>query len=229
MNLTLEDVTVRHTTFAQLPLEPKFTTGVSLDDNVGRCMDQNSWGHANINNFRMLNSHFFDCEGDGIGSIVTGALLTLPANFDGPKSMNFGDGAGNALSIDIEDSTISGSRQYAMHFTNHASMGNLDIRVRNSVLEGAHGPAVVAIDQDGSTMSSNIDLGNAESPGNNCLLDASNLLAEISGYEVSAKYNWWGDARGPDPKHISVTSGELATNPWLKQRSAGCERPKRMN
>jgi hypothetical protein len=224
MNLTLEDVTVRHTTFAHLPPEPKFTSGVSLDDNVGRCMDQNSWGHENVNNFRMLNSHFFDCEGDGIGSIVTGAVLTLPANFDGPKTMNFGDGAGNALSIDIENSTISGSRQYAMHFTNHAAMGDLAIRVRNSTLEGAQGPAILAVDQDASTTRSDIDLGNADSPGNNCVKNASNLLAEISGYNVSAEYNWWGNARGPAPKDISVTFAELSFDPWLRQQTSGCKR-----
>jgi hypothetical protein len=227
MNLTIEDVTVRHTTFAHLPPEPKFTTGVSLDDNVGRCMDQNSWGHQNVNNFRMLNSRFFDCEGDGIGSIVTGAVLKLPANFDGPKSMNFGDGAGNALSIDIENSVISGSRQYAMHFTNHASMGDLAIRVRHSLLEGALGPATLAIDQDATTEHSEIDLGETSAPGENCLIAASTLVAEITGYKVAAKSNWWGSAVGPSAKSISVSNGDLLFDPWLRIRPKSCQQAAR--
>lgn len=223
MNLTLEDVTVRHTTFTHLPPEPKFTTGVSLDDNVGRCMDQNSWGHQNVNNFRMLNSRFFDCAGDGIGSVVTGAVLTLPPNFDGPKSMNFGDGVGNAVSIDIENSTISGTQQYALHFTNHAAMGDLAIRVQNSLLERAQGSAILAIDQDASTGHSDINLGEATNRGENCLIGASNLIAEITGYEVSAKSNWWGASQGPAAKLISVTDGKLLFDPWLRARAPACE------
>src|SRR5277367_2755043 len=118
MNLTLDDVTIRHTTFEkQLPPESKFIT-VQHMDNLGRCMDQYSWGHQTVNNFRMINSRFYDCAGDGIGSDVNGGIYKFSSPLDKvAESLDLGDGAGDSLSIDIENSTIKGTRQYALHFT----------------------------------------------------------------------------------------------------------------
>ena len=77
MNLTLLDVSVRHTSFPQkLPPEPKFTD-IQYMDNLGRCMDQYSWGHRNVNNPRIVDSRFFDCYGDGIRSDVTGGTYAF--------------------------------------------------------------------------------------------------------------------------------------------------------
>ena len=74
-------------------------------------MDQYSWGHRNVNNLRIINSHFADCRGDGIGSDVTGGTYA----YGGPEaksgSMDLGDGEGDAVSIDVESSRIEGTRQ----------------------------------------------------------------------------------------------------------------------
>lgn len=227
VNLTLEDVTVRHTSFPRvLAAEAKFTN-VQYMDNLGRCMDQYSWGHRNVNNLRIINSHFSDCYGDGIGSDVTGGAYTYGLPTGGSpkaKSMDLGDGAGDAVSIVVENSSIEGSRQYVMHFANHAAMSDLKIRVENSRLSGAKGAAVVAFDQDGSTRHADIDLGGkgSDSPGRNCIVGGAGLAAEVTGYDVFAKSNWWGRAGGPTVPQISVTNGHLYTAPALRSAPASC-------
>jgi len=229
MNLTLDDVTVRRATFAKtLPPEPKFIT-VQTMDNLGRCMDQFSWGHQTVNNLRMINSRFYDCAGDGIGSDVNGGIYSSSWSLDkAAKSLDLGDGAGDSLSIDIENSTIEGTQQYALHFTNHVAMGDLSIRVRNSRLSGARGPATIAFDQDGSTQHADIDLGGtgASSPGDNCIIGGTNLAAEVTGYEVNARSNWWGRAAGPSTGEISVTNGQLNSAPVLQSRTSACKEVK---
>lgn len=225
MNLTLDDVTVRHTTFAkQLPPEAKFITAQHMD-NLGRCMDQYSWGHQTVNNLRMLNSRFYDCAGDGIGADVNGGIYKFGSSSGAEaKGLDLGDGVGDSLSIDIENSVIEGSQQYALHFTNHVAMNDLAIRVANSRLSGARGPATVAFDQDGTTQHADIDLGGtgAGSPGENCIIGGANLAAEVTGYDVTARSNWWGSAAGPVAAMISVTDGKLHSEPPLNSPPPAC-------
>jgi hypothetical protein len=228
MNLTLEDVSVSHTSFPKtLAPEPKFTN-VQYMDNLGRCMDQYSWGHRNVNNLRIINSRFSDCYGDGIGSDVTGGAYSYGSSIAKSGSMELGDAAGDAISIDVEDSTIEGTRQYALHFANHAAMADLEIRVENSRLSGARGAAVVAVDQDGSTQHSDVDLGGKpdRGAGDNCIVGGANLAAEVTGYDVFAKSDWWGRAGGPAAHEISVTNGHLHTAPARRSPPPSCrERP----
>jgi hypothetical protein len=223
MNLTLEDVSVSHTSFPRtLAPEPKFTN-VYYMDNLGRCMDQYSWGHRNVNNLRVVDSRFSDCYGDGIGSDVTGGTYA----YGGPEaksgSMDLGDGEGDAVSIDVESSRIEGTRQYALHFANHAAMSDLKIRVANSRLSGAAGAAVVAVDQDGSTQHADIDLGGKQAPGQNCIVAGAGLAAEVTGYDVLAKSNWWGRAGVPG-RQVSVTAGQLYASPALRAAPPSCLR-----
>lgn len=224
MNLTLEDVSVSHTSFPRpLAPEPKFTN-VQYMDNLGRCMDQYSWGHRNVNNLRIIGSRFSDCYGDGIGSDVTGGAYAYNTAEAKTGSMDLGDAEGNAISIEVENSTIEGTRQYALHFANHAALADLKIRVENSRLSGAKGAAVLAVDQDGSTQHADIDLGGGEggSPGGNCIVGGGILTAEVTGYEVSAKSNWWGRGGGPDPREVSVTDGHLYSSPALRSAPPAC-------
>jgi hypothetical protein len=226
MNLTLEDVSVSHTSFPKtLAPEPKFTN-VQYMDNLGRCMDQYSWGHRNVNNLRIIGSRFSDCYGDGIGSDVTGGAYSYGSSITKSGSMELGDAAGDAISIDVENSTIEGTRQYALHFANHAAMADLEIRVENSRLSGARGAAVVAVDQDGSTQHSDIDLGGKpdRGPGDNCIVGGANLAAEVSGYDVFAKSDWWGRAGGPAAREISVSNGHLRTAPARRSPPPSCRR-----
>ncbi|HUN71195.1 MAG TPA: hypothetical protein VMU52_02705 [Steroidobacteraceae bacterium] len=224
MNLTLEDVTVSHTSFPRaLAPEPKFTNVLYMD-NLGRCMDQYSWGHRNVNNLRIIDSRFSDCYGDGIGSDVTGGVYTYGGALAKSGSMDLGDGEGDAVSIDVENSRIEGTRQYALHFANHAALSDVRIRVENSRLSGARGAAVIAVDQDGSTEHADIDLGGkrAGSPGGNCIIGGATLAAEVSGYEVSAKADWWGRAGGPGTGQVSVTRGRLSASPALRAPPPAC-------
>jgi hypothetical protein len=229
MNLTLDDVTIRHTTFEMhLPPESKFIT-VQHMDNLGRCMDQYSWGHQTVNNLRMINSRFYDCAGDGIGSDVNGGIYKMSSSSEKvERSLDLGDGAGDSLSIDIENSTIEGTQQYALHFTNHVAMSDLSISVENSRLSGAKGPATIAFDQDGSTQHADIDLGSsgANSPGQNCIIGGTNLAAEVTGYDASARSNWWGRPEGPLATEISVTDGKLQSAPVLQSRPPACKEVK---
>lgn len=231
MNLTLEDVTVRHTSFPRaLAAEAKFTN-VQYMDNLGRCMDQYSWGHRNVNNLRIIDSRFSDCYGDGIGSDVTGGAYAYGQQAAGgalARSMDLGDAEGDAISIVVENSSIDGSRQYVLHFSNHAAMSDLKIRVENSRLSGAKGAAVVAFDQDGSTEQADIDLGGkgSDSPGRNCIGGGAGLAAEVSGYDVFAKSNWWGRPGGPAAREVAVTDGHLYTSPPLRSPPPSClQRP----
>jgi hypothetical protein len=224
INLTLEDVTVRHTSFPRpLAAEAKFTN-VRYMDNLGRCMDQYSWGHRNVNNLRIVNSHFADCRGDGIGSDVTGGAYSYGRPGAKGRSMDLGDGEGDAISIEVENSRIDGAGQYALHFANHAAMADLKVRVENTRLSGAMGAAAVAFDQDGSTEHADIDLGGKAggSAGGNCILAGAGLAAEVTGYDVLAKSDWWGRAGGPMARKIAVTNGHLHTSPALRSRPPSC-------
>ena len=124
----------------------------------------------------------------------------------------------------MENSRVDGTRQYALHFANHAALADLKIRVENSRLSGAKGAAAVAFDQDGSTEHADIDLGGKEggSSGGNCILAGSGLAAEVTGYDVLAKSDWWGRAGGPAARQVSVTNGHLHTSPALRSRPSSC-------
>ena len=45
-----------------------------------------------------------------------------------------GDAVGDSVLIDIEDSKMEGTKQYALHFANHATMKQLTVRVENTFL-----------------------------------------------------------------------------------------------
>jgi hypothetical protein len=102
------------------------------------------------------------------------------------------DGVGDSLWMDIENSTISRTQQYALHFTNQTAMNELQIKIEKTQFSNAQGPAIVAFDQNGSTKHAEIDLGGGgpDSPGANCITGGSNLAIEVTGYDVSAKSNW---------------------------------------
>jgi hypothetical protein len=177
-----------------------------------------------VNNLRIINSRFSDCYGDGIGSDVTGGAYAYGRPGAKGRSMDLGDGEGDAISIDVENSRIDGTRQYALHFANHAAMADLEIRVGNSRLSGAKGAAAVAFDQDGSTEHADIDLGGKDggSPGRNCIVAGSGLAAEVTGYDVLAKSDWWGRPGGPAARQVSVTHGHIYTSPALRLRPSSC-------
>jgi hypothetical protein len=238
MNLTLDDVTITHATEPTArPPEQKFSTG--QDNNLSRCIDIGSHGHQNMSYFHMINSRVLDCAGDSIGSIVNSsptrtasnsAVLTelLRRSGSGARTIDFGDGVGDSISIDIENSEVSGTHQYAFHFTNQTAMNELHIKIQNSKFGDAQGPAVIAFDQNGSTKNAEIDLGSQGpySPGGNCVSGGTNLAAEVTGYDVSAKSNWWGRPNGPPQEKISLTNGKLSFEPALRSAPPSCKETK---
>src|ERR1700723_89503 len=235
MNLTLVDVTIKHTTEdTPFPPEGKFSDGT--DNNLSRCIDVGSHGHQNASYFLMIDSHISDCAGDAIGGIVNGSALRAQRMRDrsaaaavaavGPaiQKVDFSDGIADSIWMDIENSTIEGTRQYALHFTNQTAMNELGIKIENSRLGDAHGPAVIAFDQMGSTKHSEINLGDngPDSLGGNCIIAGANLAAEVTGYDVSARSNWWGRPGGAAPEKISATDGKLDVESALHTPPPAC-------
>jgi hypothetical protein len=235
MNLTLVDVTIKHTTEASpSPQEPKFSDGT--DNNLSRCIDVGSHGHQNASYFLMIDSHISDCAGDAIGAIVIGsaqraqrlrgsaAAAAVAAVGPAIQKVDYSDGIADSLWIDIENSTISGSQQYALHFMNQTAMNELQIRVKNSQLGNAQGPAIIAFDQMGSTKHPEVDLGGdgPDSPGGNCIIGPANLALEVTGYDVLAKNNWWGRPGGPVAAKVSATDGNLNIAPVMRLPPRAC-------
>ena len=221
-NLTLEDVTVRRTPHPHpLPDEPKFFGG---DVNRYRCVAQSSHGHANANNLRIFNSHFIDCGGDAIGTSINGSSAVQPAPPGAaPGAANpfaqrqFGDGIGDFVSIDIENSVVTNPEQYALHVMSEVTIKELNARLENNQFTGARGPALVAFDQNASSERYAIDLSG------NCMMAGKNPAIEASGYDVTAKSNWWGRPEGPEPSQVSSTDAKIDVSSPLKTPPRGCQ------
>ena len=130
--------------------------------------------------------------------------------------------------IDIENSTIYDTRQYALHFMNQTEMNELHIKIQNSWFRSAQGPAAVAFDQNGTAINSDIDLGSEEpdSPGGNCISGTNTPGLEVTGVDVSAKHNWWGLPSGPLPEQVSATNGTLTLRPALRESPPTCKETK---
>jgi hypothetical protein len=185
-------------------------------------MDQFYWGHENFNILLVIHSRFIDCAGDAIGSDVTGGVFRLESR---NQEINLGDAVGDSVLIDIEDSKVEGTKQYALHFANHAAMNQLTVRVENTFLGNAQGPAIVGFDQDATTRDVEIDLGGgkAMSGGGNCIVNASNLALEATGYEISAASNWWGSAKGLSQAQLSLTNGMFHASTSLSSTPRACK------
>jgi hypothetical protein len=225
MHMILDDVTINHVT-QEKPItpEPRFSTGT--DNNLSRCIELGIHGHQNTTYFKMINSRVYDCAGDGFGGIVnTRGIRALPPSLGlGNVSTDYGDGVGDSVWIEIQNSKIYQTPQYAFHFVNQTEMDELHIRVTNTQFNDTQGPAAVAFDQNGKTAHSEIDFGSTppDDPGGNCITGATNLAMEVTGYEVYARHNWWGKD-GPAASKLSATDGKLDFTPFLSEPPAICK------
>ena len=214
MNMTLDHVTVAHTTLATpAPTEPPIPAeSFGSFTGHGFCMSQFSTGPEAVTNFRMIDSHFSDCLSDGI--------FAFYANLPG-----FGTGPGAESALDIENSSITNVGQYALHWVNYATLDRLQITAWRDTFANAHGGAMLGFDQapGATTLAPRIDLGDAGSynTGDNCILRPEMLNAETIGYNVTLQKDWWGTPLGPVPSSLSATDGAIPVTPFLQALPRG--------
>jgi hypothetical protein len=144
----------------------------------------------------MTDSSFTGCDNNGIQ--VTGNHAS-------------GNGVGDlhTIVINIDNSTINGSRFYNLWVNDLTPLTNLKVRVQDSDLSASSSGVAVAFDQQptGATGSAVIDLGGGAlgSNGENCIFGGAIYDLEATRYNVAAENNWWGSARGPLPGKLVET------------------------
>ena len=216
IRVTLDHVNVSHTTHAPLSPEPTIPPlGYGALTGLGFCFSQFHTAPQGTTQLRMVDSEFSDCVSDGI--------LAFYGNL---PQYGFATGPGRLSSIDIENSKITDTGQYALHWINYGQLDALAIRARRSTFSNAHGNAVVAFDQapGASTTDAAIDLGGGplRNVGRNCITGGANLAAETTGYDVALQRAWWGTPSGPAPQQLSATGGTIRTDPALSAPPPGC-------
>lgn len=215
VRLTLRGVNLSHTTRTPVPSPQPFVPALGFGSltGLGFCVSQFSIGAHATTELRMVDSHVSDCDTDGVMA------------FYGPVPP-FGSSDGTSSTIDIERSTITNVRGYALHWVNYGQLGSLAIRAQNSTFSSASGAATVAFDQAPGATTANpaIDFGGGSlgSPGRNCITGSGGLAAQDDGYDVFLQRDWWGSPLGPQPQQLSVADGTLYTEPALSEPPPNC-------
>ena len=182
-----------------------------IPGNNADCLLSASGGAGNVVELTVRRSQLTDCANNGLtfGSAV--------AN---------GEGATAKLALDIEDTTITGNRGANLRVGNLTDLELLSVKVQDSNLSDAQGTgsgtANVTFEEQGTTSQSTIDIGGGSlgSAGRNCLA-GGRLAAEVIGYDVTARNNWWGSPGGPAPGRTVVTGGTLDHSAALEAPPAG--------
>ncbi len=182
-----------------------------IPGNNADCLLSASGGAGNVVELTLRRVELTDCANNGLtfGSAV--------ANGEGPTAK---------LELDIADSTITGNRGANLRVGNLTELESLSVKVENTNLSDSQGTgsgsANVAFEEQGSTADSVIDLGGGslESAGGLCLSGGA-LAAEVIGYDVSARGNWWGSPGGPAPGRTVVAGGTLEHSPALESPPEG--------
>lgn len=170
-----------------------------IPGNNADCLLAASGGAGNVVELTIRDSELTDCANNGLtfGSAV--------ANGEGPTA---------ELMLDIENTEITGNRGANLRVGNVTDLKLLSVKVESSNLSDAQGTgsgaANATFEEQGTTESSVIDLGGGPlgSVGRNCLAGGT-LAAEVLGYQVSARNDWWGSPGGPAPGRTVVVGGTL--------------------
>ncbi len=170
-----------------------------IPGNNADCLLAASGGAGNVVELTIRDSELTDCANNGLtfGSAV--------AN---------GEGATTKLELDIKGTEITGNRGANLRVGNLTDLEMLSVKVESSNLSDAQGTgsgaANVTFEEQGTTEHSVIDLGGGPlgAAGRNCFAGGS-LAAEVVGYDVSARSNWWGSPGGPAPGRTVVVGGML--------------------
>jgi hypothetical protein len=163
----------------------------------------------------MTDSSFTGCDNNGIH--VTGNHAT-------------GTGVRNlhTISVNIDNSTINGSRFYNLWVNNATPLTNLKVRVQDSDLSVSSSGVAVAFDQQptGATASAVIDLGGGAlgSDRKNCILGGAIYDLEATRYNVAAENNWWGSGKGPMAGKVveTIPSYKIDTSSPLRRAPPAC-------
>ena len=216
--LDLDNVIVQQTTFtAGLPVYGDPSGTAASPDNTGECLGIGSVGANDTTILVMTDSSFTGCDNNGI-EVTNNHPVT-------------GDGTGNphTISLDINRSTISGSRYYNLWVNDVTPLTNLRVMVQDSDLSVSGSGVAVAFDMQpgtGGTTSSQIDLGGGAlgSAGRNCIFGGAIYNLEATGYNVSAEHNWWGTASGPPSGTVieSEPGFKIDTSAFLQQVPLAC-------
>jgi hypothetical protein len=187
--LVLDHVTVKQTTISGGPPSYAIPSGSNTNPaNNGDCLAVVSDGANENTILQITDSSFTGCDNDGIE--VTGNRA--PEN---------GVGDLHTIVVNIDHSTIKGSRFYNLWANDVTPLTNLKMRVQNSDLSMSSSGVAVAFDQQGTGATANavIALGGGAlgSEGRNCIFGGAILDLEAARYNVAAKHNWWGSTNGP--------------------------------
>ena len=211
-NLILDNVTVEQTTISVGVPSYAIPPGTAAQTgNLGECLMLSSDGAKNSTILHMTNSSLTGCDNNGIQ--ITGNHAT-----------GNGDGDLRDFVIEIDNSTISGSRFYNLWINTVTPLTNLAVRVQDSNLSGSSSGVAVAFDQQptGATTDAVIDLGGGSlrSEGRNCIFGGAIDDLEASRYMVSAEHNWWGSSNGPAAGKVVETVPGYFVNTSSPLRSA---------
>jgi hypothetical protein len=214
--LVLDNVTVEQTTISGgVPSYATPPGSAAITGNLGECLAISADGANDTTVLQMTDSSFTGCDNNGIQ--VTGNHAT-------------GNGVGNlhTIVVNIDNSTINGSRFYNLWVNDVTPLTNLKVRVQDSDLSVSSSGVPVAFDQQptGATTSAVIDLGGGAlgSDGRNCIFGGAIYDLEATQYNVAAENNWWGSARGPLPGKVveTVQGYKIDTSSPLRRAPFAC-------
>jgi len=214
--LVLDNVTVEQTTISGgVPSYATPPGSAAITGNLGECLAISADGANDTTVLQMTDSSFTGCDNNGIQ--VTGNHAT-------------GNGVGNlhTIVVNIDNSTINGSRFYNLWVNDVTPLTNLKVRVQDSDLSASSSGVSVAFDQQptGATASALIDLGGGSlgSDGRNCIFGGAIYDLEATQYNVAAENNWWGSAKGPLPGKVveTVPGYKIDTSRPLRREPPAC-------
>ncbi|HEY2795181.1 MAG TPA: hypothetical protein VGJ28_22660, partial [Micromonosporaceae bacterium] len=128
--------------------------------------------------------------------------------------------------VDLENSSITGSRYYNLWMNNLTPLNSLAIKVQHTDLSGSGSGVSVGLDQQptGSTRDATLDLGGGSlgSRGGNCL--GGGALADLHAdrYDVSAAHDWWDTSGGPASGEVVAQQATVDTSHPLNIAPARC-------
>ncbi len=192
------------------------STGVGntwlLPFNNGDCVLAGSLGAGNDVRLTVRDSVLRDCSNNGL------SLGSNVVNGSGPT---------RNLSLDVDRTVVTGNRGGNLGIRNFTALDSLSVKVQRSDLAGSSslGSSVadVAVEDLGTTRRSVVDLGGGPlgSVGGNCLRGGL-LAANVVGYAVWARGDWWGAPGGPGPLRTLALGGSLDAGAPLSEPPGWC-------